>query len=76
MPLCPISDVKILKQFSGIFRETLFSWIFRNQQMIKSMGKQIWNNGKQIQTKSTAVLRYSNMQLNSGNMGEQGGSKK
>jgi hypothetical protein len=44
--------------------------------MIKSMGKRIWNNGKQIQTKSIAVLRHSNMQLNSGNMGEQGGSKK
>jgi hypothetical protein len=30
---------------------------------------------KQIQTKSIEVLRHSNMQLTSRNMGEQGGSK-
>jgi hypothetical protein len=27
--LCPIFDVKIYKEFSGIFRETLFSRIFQ-----------------------------------------------
>jgi hypothetical protein len=43
--------------------------------MIKNTGKQIWNDGNQIQTKSTEVLRHSNMQLISGNMGEHGGSK-
>jgi hypothetical protein len=26
--LCPIFDIKIYKEFSGIFRETLFSRIF------------------------------------------------
>ena len=40
--------------------------------MIKNTGKRLWNDGKQIQTKSTAALRYSNMQLNSGNKSEQG----
>jgi hypothetical protein len=43
--------------------------------MIKNIGKQIWNDGKQIQTKSTTVLRHSNMQLISGNMVEHGRSK-
>jgi hypothetical protein len=43
--------------------------------MIKNTGKRLWNNGKLIQTKSTEVLRHSNMQLISGNMGEQGESK-
>jgi hypothetical protein len=32
------------------------------------------NDRKQIKTKSTAALRYSNMQLNSGNKSEQGGN--
>jgi hypothetical protein len=36
------------------------------------MGKRIWNDGKQTQTMSTAALRYSNMQLNSGDKSEQG----
>jgi hypothetical protein len=43
--------------------------------MIKNMGKRLWDDGKQIQTKSTEVLKHSNMQLTSGNMGEHGGSK-
>jgi hypothetical protein len=72
VPLYPIFYVKFLKQFSGIFRETLFLRIFRNSQMIKNTGKRIWNDGKQIQTKSIAALRYSNMQLNSGDKSEQG----
>jgi hypothetical protein len=42
--------------------------------MIKNTGKRLWNDGKQIQTKSTKVLRHSNMQLISGNMGEHGES--
>jgi hypothetical protein len=29
VPLCPIFDIKIEKEFSGIFRETLFSRIFQ-----------------------------------------------
>jgi hypothetical protein len=29
VPLCPIFDIKIYKEFSGIFRETLFSRIFQ-----------------------------------------------
>jgi hypothetical protein len=29
VPLCPIFDIKNLKEFSGIFRETLFSRIFQ-----------------------------------------------
>jgi hypothetical protein len=28
VPLCPIFDIKIYKDFSGIFRETLFLRIF------------------------------------------------
>jgi hypothetical protein len=43
--------------------------------MVKNTGKLLWNDGKQIQTKSTEVLRHSNMQLNSGNMGEHGERK-
>jgi hypothetical protein len=42
--------------------------------MIKNIGKRLWNNGKQIQNKSTEVLRHSNMQLINGNMGEHGES--
>jgi hypothetical protein len=42
--------------------------------MIKNTGKQLWNNGKQIQTKFKEVLGHSNMQLISGNMGEYGES--
>jgi hypothetical protein len=34
--------------------------------MVKNTGKKIWNDGKQIQTKSTTALRHSNMQLNNG----------
>jgi hypothetical protein len=40
--------------------------------MIKNSGRQRWNDGKQNQAKSTEALRYSNMQLNSGNKSEQG----
>jgi hypothetical protein len=29
VPLCPIFDIKIYKEFFGIFRETLFSRIFQ-----------------------------------------------
>jgi hypothetical protein len=36
------------------------------------LGKQRWNDRKQIQTKLTAALLYSNMKLNSGNKNEQG----
>jgi hypothetical protein len=43
--------------------------------MIKNMGKRLWNDGKQIQTTSIEVLRHSNMQLSSKNMGEHGESK-
>jgi hypothetical protein len=39
--------------------------------MIKNSGKRIWNDGKQNQAKSTAALRYSNMQLNNGNKSEE-----
>jgi hypothetical protein len=39
------------------------------------MGKRLWNDGKQIKTKYLEVLKHSNMQLTSGNMGEYGGSK-
>jgi hypothetical protein len=42
--------------------------------MIKNTGKRLWNDGKQIQTKSIEVLRHSNMQLISRNMGEHGES--
>jgi hypothetical protein len=40
--------------------------------MMKNTEKRIRNDGKQIQTKSTAALRYSNMQLNSEDKSEQG----
>jgi hypothetical protein len=70
VPLCPIFEVKIFFKKYGIFRETLFLRIFRNWQMIKNTGKWLWTDGKQIQTKSTTALRYSNMQLNSGNKSE------
>jgi hypothetical protein len=43
--------------------------------MIKNTGKLLWNDGKQIQTKATEVLKHSNIQLTSGNIGEHGGSK-
>jgi hypothetical protein len=42
--------------------------------MIKNSGKRRWNDRNQIQTKSTAALRYSNMKLNSGNKSEKGGN--
>jgi hypothetical protein len=29
VPLCPFFDIKIEKDFSGIFRETIFSRVFR-----------------------------------------------
>jgi hypothetical protein len=36
VPLCPIFDIKNYKEFSGIFRETLFSRIFqKNDKRIK-----------------------------------------
>jgi hypothetical protein len=39
VPLCPIFDIKILKDFSRIFRETLFLRIFqKNNEKIK-LGK-------------------------------------
>jgi hypothetical protein len=40
VPLCHKFDIKILKEFSGIFQETLFSRIFRNCQEIKNSAKQ------------------------------------
>jgi hypothetical protein len=42
--------------------------------MIKNTGKQLWNSENKFKTKSTEVLRHSNMQLTSGNMGEHGES--
>jgi hypothetical protein len=38
--LCPIFDIKIYKEFSGIFQETLFLRIFRNWHIDKNSEKQ------------------------------------
>jgi hypothetical protein len=39
VPLCPIFDIKNLKYFSRIFRETLFSRIFSEKDKRIKLGK-------------------------------------
>jgi hypothetical protein len=54
VPLCPNFDIKIQKDFSGIFRETLFSKIFQNfDNKLKSQK----NEDSMIASKSKPIMQ-------------------
>jgi hypothetical protein len=77
VPLYPILDEKNLKTiFWNFSRNFIFEDFQKLRNDKKNTRKRIRNDRKQIQTKSIAALRYSNMQLNSRDKSEQGGRKK
>jgi hypothetical protein len=54
-------------------RNFIFEDFSEIDKRLKTRENEKWNDRKQIQTKSTAALRYFNVQINSKNKNDRGG---